>query len=158
MRNWLVKLGTTEFNTETEIMNQIVPAADAPAQSVVLPMLTPNPDVFEVPTYETVEVIIPRELSKQLKGMTSVPQALKLARIFQEKAAELPLIAVISISGMASSELRFQSARTGDLLLVSDRENRDWKAGRPEGLLKVLTAALEEPTPFEKINFNSPSN
>jgi hypothetical protein len=148
-------LGTTEFNKEYTIMNQISPSASTPSQSVVLPMLTAQTEVFEVPTYETVDVIIPRELAKELKGMTTMPQALELARILRDKAADLPLIAVISINGVASSELRFQSARTGDLLLVGEKEYRDWKAGRPEGLLKVLTAALEEPAAFAKIDFKS---
>jgi hypothetical protein len=137
-------------------MNQISPSANAPTQSVVLPMLTASTEAFEVPTYETVDVIIPRELSKELKGMTTIPQALELARILRDKASELPLIAVISIHGVASNELRFQSARTGDLLLIGEKEYLDWKDGRPEGLLKVLTAALETPVPFAKIDFISP--
>lgn len=136
-------------------MNQISPSASTPSQSIVLPMLTTQAEVFEVPTYETVDVIIPRELLRELKNMTTIPQALELARILRDKAADLPLIAVISIHGVASSELRFQSARTGDILLVGEQEYRDWKAGRPEGLLKVLTAALEAPTPFAKIEFKS---
>ena len=136
-------------------MNQIGLSASTPSQSVVLPMLTAQKEVLEVPTYETLDVIIPQELSKELKGMTAIPQALELARILRDKAADLPLIAVISINGVASSELRLQSARIGDLLLVGEQEYRDWKAGRLEGLLKVLTAALEEPAAFAKIDCKS---
>lgn len=138
-------------------MNQISPSSSStPTQSVVLPMLTTEPELFEVPTYETVDVLVPRELAKELKAMSTIPQALELARILRDKAAELPLIAVISIHGVASSALRFQSARTGDLLLVGEFEYSEWKAGRPEGLLRILTAALEEPAPFAKIDFTSP--
>jgi hypothetical protein len=144
-----------EFNKERKIMNQIGLSASTPSQSVVLPMLTAQKEVLEVPTYETLDVIIPQELSKELKGMTAIPQALELARILRDKAADLPLIAVISINGVASSELRLQSARIGDLLLVGEQEYRDWKAGRLEGLLKVLTAALEEPAAFAKIDCKS---
>jgi hypothetical protein len=144
-----------EFNKERKIMNQIGLSASTPSQSVVLPMLTAQKEVLEVPTYETLDVIIPQELSKELKSMTEIPQALELARILRDKAADLPLIAVISINGVASSELRLQSARIGDLLLVGEQEYRDWKAGRLEGLLKVLTAALEEPAAFAKIDCKS---
>jgi hypothetical protein len=144
-----------EFNKERKIMNQIGLSASTPSQSVVLPMLTAQKEVLEVPTYETLDVIIPQELSKELKSMTEIPQALELARILRDRAADLPLIAVISINGIASSELRLQSARIGDLLLVGEQEYREWKAGRLEGLLKVLTAALEEPAAFAKIDCKS---
>lgn len=136
-------------------MNQISTSTSSPAASVVLPMLATEAEVFEVPTYQTVDVIIPRELAKELKGMTTHPQALELARILRENADDLPLIAVISVNGVASGELRFQSARTGDLLLVGEKEYRDWKEGRPEGLLNVLTAALAQPVPFAKIDYNA---